>query len=270
MRVVILAPIDNSPFSRSVAALCQAEPGVEIAGIVIRKILNPARLRSEFRRDGVRLVRKIWKKLVLESDDGVASDEPGFDSVAQEAGGGKIRLSTFAKHHNIPCVKVDDHNDERSLTALSRMRPDVVAFTGGGIIRKPLLEASGQGIFNIHMGMLPMYRGMDVVEWPILEKRTESPGLGVTLHFMDLGIDTGPVAFRRRIPIRADDSIERLRKRFEPAMVDLMLEGIRAVRDEQLPLDSQVDGEGRQCFIMHPRFYDEVRRSLERIVGSLT
>ena len=268
MRVVILAPVDNSPFSRSVAALCRVEPGVEVAGIIVRKILNPARLHSELRRDGVRLIRKIWKKLVLASNDGIANDERGFNHLTDEAGVGSTRLSVFAKRHNIPCIKVDDHNDERSLSGLREMRPDVVAFTGGGIIRKPLLDASGQGIFNTHMGMLPLYRGMDVVEWPILEGRTNDPGLGVTLHFMDPGIDTGPIAFRREVPIHAGDSIEQLRRRFEPTMVDLMLEGIRAVRDQQLPLEIQAEEDGRQYFIMHPRFYDEVRRGLKRIAGS--
>ena len=70
LRVVVLAPVDNSPFSRAVTALCHAEPGVEVAGLIIRKILNPQRLRSELRRAGARLALKDWTKLDLDSDDG--------------------------------------------------------------------------------------------------------------------------------------------------------------------------------------------------------
>jgi methionyl-tRNA formyltransferase len=264
-RVVILAPVDNSPYSRAVTALCHAEPGVEVAGVIVRKILNPGRIRMELRRDGIRLVRKAWKKLVLGSEDGVADDEPGFTAKAEEAGIGSSRLSEFARRKRIPCIRVEDHNDERSLSALAEMRPDVVAFTGGGIIRKPLLEAAGRGIFNAHMGMLPSYRGMDVVEWPILEGHIREPGLGVTLHFMDSGIDTGPIAIRRRVPIRRGDSVEQLRKRYEPVMVDLILDGVRGVRDGTLRTQPQAAGDGRQYFIMHPRFYDQVRRKLEML-----
>lgn len=261
-RVVILAPVDNSPFSRAIAALTHAEPGLELAGIVVRKILNPKRLRSELRRDGVRLVRKAWKKLVLGSEDGVAEDERGFNDLAREAGMERIGLSAFAKREGIPCVRVGDHNDAETLAALVSMEPTVVAFTGGGIIRPPLIEASGQGIFNTHMGVLPAYRGMDVVEWPILEDRQVSVGLGVSLHFMDKGIDTGPVAKVVQVPIRPGDSVERLRKRFEPVIVEAMMDGLCMTRDGELALQLQRDEDGRQYYVMHPRFYDQVKRRL--------
>ena len=65
MRVLVLAPIDNSPFALAVAELCRREPGVEVTAIVVRRILDWKRLRGELRRDSVRLVRKAWRKLVL-------------------------------------------------------------------------------------------------------------------------------------------------------------------------------------------------------------
>jgi methionyl-tRNA formyltransferase len=265
IRVVVLAPVNNSPFSRSVSALCQQEPGVELAGIICRRILNPARLRSELRRDGVRLVRKAWRKLVLAEADDSAANEEGFHDVARRAGVADQTLKSFARSHEVPFHLVTDHNDAASISALTAMRPDVVAFTGGGIIRKALIEASGRGIFNAHMGPLPDYRGMDVVEWPILEGRQENPGLGVTLHFMDRGIDTGPIARIGRIPIQQGDHMERLRKRFEPMMVSLLLEGIRGVRDDSLELRPQTEQEGRQYYVMHPRLYAETRRRLAAI-----
>ena len=261
-RVVILASIVNSPFSRSVSAMCQQEEGIELAGIICRRVLNLARLRSELRRDGVRLVRKAWRKLVLTATDDSAPGEEGFHDLAARAGVADQSLSDFARRHGIPFHSVKDHNDRKAIAALESMRPDVVAFTGGGIIRKSLLEAAGRGVFNTHMGPLPDYRGMDVVEWPILEGRHRDPGLGVTLHFMDRGIDTGPIVRTERVPIRPGDSMERLRKRFEPAMVSLMLEGIRLVRDDAVSLRSQTEAEGRQYYVMHPRLYAETRRRL--------
>jgi folate-dependent phosphoribosylglycinamide formyltransferase PurN len=259
--------VDNSPFSRSVSGLCHAEPGIELAGIIVRKILNPARLRSELRRDGVRLVRKAWKKLVLGSEDGVADDAPGFNDIARDAGMQGLRLSAFARREGIRFTRVGDHNDAESLAALEEMRPDVVAFTGGGIIRQPLIDAAGRGIFNTHMGVLPRYRGMDVIEWPILEGEQQSTGLGVTLHFMDKGIDTGPIAKIAHVPIEPGDSVERLRKRFEPAMVQIMLDGLRAARDGALEVQPQSEGDGHQYFVMHPRFYQEVRRRLASLAN---
>jgi folate-dependent phosphoribosylglycinamide formyltransferase PurN len=264
VRVVVLAPVDNSPFSRSVAALCHREPGIELAGVIVRRVINPSRLRVEWQRDGVRLIRKAWKKLVLGSEDGVADDERGFNDIAREIGVKSKRLSHMCREYEVPCVKVADHNDERSLAALRSMGPDVIAFTGGGIIRQPLMDASGAGIFNAHMGMLPAYRGMDVVEWPIIESRKSEPLLGVTLHFMDHGIDTGPIALRKPVKIKPGDTVESIRKRFEPIMVELLLDGLRALRDGTLSLQGQAEDDGRQYFIMHPRFYSQVRAEVAR------
>lgn len=269
-RVVVLAPIDNSPFARTVSALCHAEPGVELVGSIVRKALNPARMRSELRRDGVRLVRKAWRKLVLAEADDSAPGEEGFHDLAARAGVADVGLAAFCRREGIQHIAVKDHNDPEAIVALREMQPDVVAFTGGGIIRKDLIEASGRGIFNTHMGPLPPYRGMDVVEWPILEDRHEQIGLGITLHFMDRGIDTGPIAKIAPVPIHPGDSVERVRRRCEPVMVDLMLDGIRAVRDGSLELRRQQEHEGRQYYVMHPRFYAEVRRKLSSIAGPPT
>jgi folate-dependent phosphoribosylglycinamide formyltransferase PurN len=268
MKVVVLAPVDSSPFALAVAELSRREPGMELAGIVVRRILDLQRLRSELRRDGVRLLRKAWRKLVIQAavEEGSGPHERGFYDVVEELGLERRSLRTFAERHAVPYHKVADHNDPEAVDLVRRLAPDVVAFTGGGLIRGPLLEAAGQGILNAHMGILPRYRGMDVVEWPLLEDRPGS--LGVTLHFIDRGLDTGPIVATRRVPIRAGDGIERLRTRFEPVMVDLMLEGMRQLRDGTLAAVPQQPRAGRQYFLMHPRLYDRVRIRLASLSAS--
>lgn len=263
MRLAILAPVGNSPFALAVAELARREPGVELVAIVVRRIVNPGRLRNELRRDGVRLLRKVWRKLVVGAPPAHAS-ERGFHAMVGELGLPHTSLGRFARAHGIECLKVRDHNDPAAVELLGRARPDVVAFTGGGLIRRALLEVAGQGIFNTHMGILPEYRGMDVVEWPLLEDRHETVGLGVTLHLIDRGVDTGPIVTARRVPIAEGDTLETLRTRFEPAMVELMMEGVRRTRDGRLEVASQRAEAGRQYFVLHPRLHEEVRRRLAR------
>lgn len=268
VRIVVLSPVESSPFSKLVCKLCHEEPGVEVAGVVVRKIVNPARLRAELKRDGVRLARKAWKKLVLGGDvQDSSAGETGFFELAREHRVAGSSVSQLAASLGVPVVKVADHNDPAAVTFVEQCRPDAVAFTGGGILRKALLEASGQGIFNTHMGILPRYRGTDVVEWPLVEDRTEDVGLGVTVHFMASSLDTGPIVNFQRVAVASGDSMERLRKRFEPAMLNGMLEAVRGLRDGQLAPAPQRLEDGHQYFVMHPRFYEIARKKLSRLAS---
>lgn len=53
-------------------------------------------------------------------------------------------------------------------------------------------------VFNLHFSRLPEYKGMFTSVWPLLDSKTEA---GVTLHFIDRGIDTGDVIAQQLFPI---------------------------------------------------------------------
>ena len=59
------------------------------------------------------------------------------------------------------------------------------------------------GSFNLHPGPLPAYAGLNAPSWAIYRGERV---YGVTLHWMDKGIDTGPVAYSSDFPLEADDS----------------------------------------------------------------
>ena len=74
------------------------------------------------------------------------------------------------------------------VTAWIKGRHFDVGLHGMGVIyRRPTLEAFRIGVLNAHIGYLPPFRGRSVVEWSLL---LGAP-LGVTVFFMDEGIDTG-------------------------------------------------------------------------------
>src|SRR5438067_2780291 len=59
------------------------------------------------------------------------------------------------------------------------------------------------GSFNLHPGPLPRYAGLNAPSWAIYNGETEH---GVTLHWMDAGIDTGPIAYQESFDVRGDDT----------------------------------------------------------------
>ncbi len=253
LKVALFAPIDNSLYARLIVHSLSKMDGVSLEAIVVRSHLNLKRFRSEFGRDGARLLRKVYQKYLLGDGRFVDSDNHNLSSLAQESGL-KIRsLKEFAQTQDIPYRLVKDLNEPASEELLREIRPDLVAFTGGGLIRTNILTLPKLGVLNCHTGILPPYRGMDVVEWTAAEGRVGTVGFGATLHYMDKGVDSGPIILKRTISTRAGDDFSSIRERLEVLMVELMLEGIRGLRDGKLKPQVQKSEDGRQYYVMHPR-----------------
>ena len=71
----------------------------------------------------------------------------------------------------------------------------------GQILRSDTLYAARLGAYNVHASLLPRYRGAAPIERAIMNGETET---GVTIMKMDEGLDTGPIALQRSIPIPPD------------------------------------------------------------------
>ncbi len=259
MRLVLFAPTRKSLYSRIVAQRILVEPGVTLSAIVVRSIWSLQRLRSELRRDGPRLLGKIRNKLVL--GDGALSDSEDSKSTGAERAAGDD-LYKMARRHGIPFASTPDLNNKRVECQLEDIAPHLIVFTGGGLIRSNILQVPSLGIMNCHSGILPRYRGMDVVEWPLLEDDAEKAQIGLSLHFMDRGVDTGPLLLQHHEMVRADDSIEAIRTRLEFQMIELMMEGIRGLKSGTLKPRPQMVDEGKQYYVMHPRLKRIVTRKL--------
>ena len=269
IRVALLAPLRTSLYSRILAHLLAVEPGVEFTTAVYRTPWTYKRIRGELMRDGPRLLRKAYKKLVLADDAyAPAADDETLRSLAETHGVKASGLDQLARQHNFKLHCVKDHNDQRSQAVLREARPDVIVFSGGGLIRKAILDIPSQGILNAHMGILPPYRGMDVVEWPVLEcHEDKSPLIGLTVHFMDRGVDTGPIILTREVPLKSGDDFASLRVRFEPVMVRALMDAVRRLRDGACEPQPQQQADGRQYFLMHPRLMEHAQAKLQRIVA---
>ena len=162
-------------------------------------------------------------------------------------------LKEFAQSKDIPYLVVKDLNDAACEDLVKKVAPDLIAFTGGGLIRANILALPKLGVLNCHTGILPQYRGMDVVEWTAAERQVRTVGFGATLHFMDKGVDSGPIILKKTISAQPNDDFLAIRERLEVVMVELMLEGIAGLRDGALQPQAQKMEDGRQYFVMHPR-----------------
>lgn len=74
------------------------------------------------------------------------------------------------------------------------------------ILPSALLDLFPRGVVNLHGGRLPYYRGANVLQWAIINGEKQA---GVTLHYVDEGVDTGPIIDMALVEISmADTAIE--------------------------------------------------------------
>lgn len=94
-------------------------------------------------------------------------------------------------------------NDVREVAAMTALQPDVVFVFGTGILREGLISTFAGRIINIHLGLSPHYRGAGTNFWPLVNREPEY--VGATIHYLDAGIDTGPIIAHARPSIASGD-----------------------------------------------------------------
>ena len=118
-------------------------------------------------------------------------------------------------------VTVGGCNDPGEVTLMAAARPDIVFVFGTGILRDPFLPAFEGRILNIHLGLSPYYRGAGTNFWPLVNREPEY--VGATIHYLDAGIDTGPILCHARPVIESDDGPHDLGNKTIVAAVEALL-----------------------------------------------
>ncbi len=105
----------------------------------------------------------------------------------------------------VPTVVVGNINDSPCVDFIQHHAPDVLAVCGTSVLRPEIFSLPPKGTVNIHVGITPEYRSADPIFWALY--RGDPQNVGVTIHFIDRGIDTGPIIHQDTVPVYRDDSL---------------------------------------------------------------
>ena len=110
-------------------------------------------------------------------------------------------------------TKLDEDAERAYVAALREARVDLIVLAGFmRILKGEFLRAFPQRVLNIHPALLPAFPGLE--SW----KQALDYGVkvtGCTIHFVDQGIDTGPIVVQRAVPVLDDDTPESLHARIQ-------------------------------------------------------
>ena len=106
-----------------------------------------------------------------------------------------------------------EERDEAMAAWLQERGVDLVVCAGFmHLLRKPFLNRYGGRIVNTHSAPLPDFPGAHPIEDVLAAGVSET---AATIHYVDEGVDSGPVIAAERVPVRPDDTVETLRARVQ-------------------------------------------------------
>ena len=260
-KVLISAPIDDNLYSLLVSKLCLDSDEIEIVGIICLKVFSFARIFSEFKRLRNKIFIKIINKYFFRKTKNKTND--AHKKLIYDFNLKFNSLKKFSKLNKIDFFEAVNPNEISAVNFLKNKKPDLILSIGSIILRENFLNTPKIGTLNVHMGILPRFRGIGVTEWPIIEaKSLDQVNLGISLHFVEKGVDTGPILFKKNIHILKNDTMSSIELRFLPEMVNAMLKGVKMIHNCKYDKQMQSNDSGKQYFFTHHRMREILDKKL--------
>ena len=127
--------------------------------------------------------------------------------------------------------------DARITEELKAKQVDAIFLAGYmRLLSQEFVRAWQWQVLNIHPSLLPKYPGVHAIKdaFEAHEKET-----GVTIHFVDEGVDTGPIILQRKVPILPDDTLETLEARVHALEYELYPEAIQLFLSGKLIVENR-------------------------------
>lgn len=167
-------------------------------------------------------------------------------------------LLNYANKYNIPYHKgIKVNSDEFYKLATSYNCDLFVSMSFNQIFKNRIINLPQLKTINCHAGKLPFYRGRNILNWAIINDEKE---FGITVHYIDEGIDTGDIILQRTFPITDDDNYSTLLEVAYKECATILYNAIKIIQKGDFKPIKQSD--------IHPEgFYCGVRGSGDEIIN---
>lgn len=161
---------------------------------------------------------------------GVGSDKPGARALQRAVAAG-VDTAVFP---------ADAYADRTSRDAamgdwIEAHRADLVVLAGYmQLLTEPFVARFRGRVVNIHPALLPSFPGLDAIGQALAAGVEET---GVTVHFVDEGVDTGPTILQRRVPVPAGRQRGVLEAAIHTVEHQLYPEAIRMIAEGRVRID---------------------------------
>jgi len=146
-------------------------------------------------------------------------------------------IMVYAASLGIPVWKIKTPNSKKFREEIKTLDIDVIINQSQSIIKKELLDIPTIGVLNRHNALLPKNRGRLTPFWVLYKQEKET---GVSIHFVEEGIDSGDIIVQKRYDVSKNDTFNSLvKKNYEIAPVAMLeaLDKLEQGKNDFLPND---------------------------------
>ena len=179
-------------------------------------------------------------------------------------------VKSCALEHSLDVYQPTTLRSDESFELIEKLAPDMIIVAAyGKILPQRVIDYPKLGCINVHGSLLPKYRGAAPIQRAIIDGESET---GVTIMYMDAGIDTGDMLAKTIVRIEPDDDFGTLHDKLAAVGAKLLtdtipqLENGTARREKQDDLKSNYAAkiENEDCLLS---FDDTAKNVHNRIRG---
>lgn len=134
---------------------------------------------------------------------------------------------------DVPTMRVPRVNGKDVVRHCEELDVDVTLVFGTGILKSPMIRIARQATLNAHTSLLPDFRGTQSEFWQIHQDRLDCAG--VTVHYIDEGVDTGEILLQKATAIEGRPDPARLRYHNVLMVPELFTDAVRQLEAGTAP-----------------------------------
>lgn len=152
-------------------------------------------------------------------------------------------VKEVALKNNIQVYQPVKVKEEEFIKVYEELAPELVIVAAfGQILPKKVLDLPKYGCINVHTSLLPMYRGAAPIQWAVIDGQKYS---GVTIMYMNEGLDTGDIILQEKIELAADETGGSLYDKLAAMGGDVLIKAVAQIFAGRV---NRIPQEGETCY----------------------
>lgn len=150
-----------------------------------------------------------------------------------------LTLKSYCEKYQIDYIKHKNVNSQEFVSKVRTYNCDLfVSMSFNQIFKSELINLPKYKTINCHAGKLPFYRGRNILNWALIN---DEKSFGITVHYIDEGIDTGDIILQREFPITDEDNYNTLLETSYTQCANILYDSIVLFKENRVKRVRQKD-----------------------------